>query len=129
VAIFEKMTQNMKKSYKILIALIIFITLSLFLKGKISGQKFESEKWKYSNLNSEENWNLRWSMMNSLRNNYELKGKTKSEIIGLLGKPDSKIKNEMSYYLGYTGFGINTGTLVIRLNERGIVENLHVSQG
>jgi hypothetical protein len=35
----------------------------------------------------------------------------------------------MSYYLGSTGFGINTGTLVIRLNERGIVENLNVSQG
>ena len=119
----------MKKSYKILIALIVIISLSLFLKGRISGQKFDSEKWKYSNLNSEENWNLRWSMMNSLRNNYELKGKTKSEIISLLGKPDSEVRNEMSYSLGYTGFGINTGTLIIRLDENGVVENLNVHKG
>lgn len=119
----------MKKSYKILIAVIVIISLSLFFKGRISGQKFDSEKWKYSNLNSEENWNLRWSMMNSLRNNYDLKGKTKSEIIGLLGKPDAEVRNEMSYSLGYTGFGINTGTLIIRLDENGIVENLNVHQG
>jgi hypothetical protein len=119
----------MKKTYKILIVLIVTISLGIFLKGKISGQKFDSEKWKYSNLNSEENWNLRWSMMNSLRNNYELKGKTKSEIIGLLGEPDAEVRNEMSYYLGYTGFGINTGTLIIQLDEKGVVENLNVHQG
>ncbi len=119
----------MKKTYKILIALIIIISLSLFLKGKISGQKFDSEKWKYSNLNSEENWNLRWSMMNSLRNNYELKGKKKFEIISLLGKPDAEIRNEILYSLGYTGFGINTGTLVIFLDSKGIVKNLSVHQG
>ncbi|WP_338378795.1 hypothetical protein [uncultured Flavobacterium sp.] len=119
----------MKKIHKILIAFFVIISLSLFLKGKISGQKFDSEKWKYSNLSSEENWNLRWNMMNSLRNNYELKGKTKSEIISLLGKPENEIRNEMSYSLGYTGFGINTGTLVIFLNEKGIVKNLSVHQG
>ncbi len=119
----------MKKTYKILIAIFIFISLALYLRGKVSGQEFNSEKWKYSNQNTEENWNLRWSMMNSLRNNYELKGKTKSEIISLLGKPENEIRNEMSYSLGYTGFGINTGTLVIFLNEKGIVKNLSVHQG
>lgn len=119
----------MKKIHKILIAFFVIISLSLFLKGKISGQKFDSEKWKYSNLSSEENWNLRWKMMNSLRNNYELKGKTKSEIISLLGKPENETRNEMSYSLGYTGFGINTGTLVVFLNKKGIVKNLSVHQG
>lgn len=119
----------MKKIHKILIAFFVIISLSLFLKGKISEQKFDSEKWKYSNLSSEENWNLRWNMMNSLRNNYELKGKTKSEIICLLRKPENEIRNEMSYSLGYSGFGINTGTLVVFLNEKGIVKNLSVHQG
>jgi hypothetical protein len=119
----------MKKTYNIIIGLFILICLGLFLRGKVSGQEFNSEKWKYSNLNSEENWNLRWSMMNSLRNNYELKGKTKSEIIRLLGKPDTEIKNEISYSLGYTGFGINTGTLVIFLDSKGIVKKLSVHQG
>lgn len=119
----------MKTTYKILIALFILISLSFFLTGKISGQEFNSKKWKYSNLNTEENWNLRWNMMNSLRNNYELKGKTKSEIIGLLGKPDNEFRNEISYYLGYTGFGINTGTLVIFLNEKGFVTKISVLQG
>ncbi len=119
----------MKNTHKILIVLIVLIFICFFFKGKVSGKEFNSEKWKYSNLNTEENLDLRWSMMNSLRNNYELKGKTKSEIICLLGKPDNEIRNEISYSLGYTGFGINTGTLVIFLSEKGIVKNLSVHQG
>ena len=119
----------MKNTHKIFIVLIVLISLGFFFKGKVSGQKFKSEKWKYSNLNTEDNWNLRWSMMNSLRNNYELEGKTKFEIIGLLGKPDTESRNEISYSLGYTGFGINTGTLVIFLDAKGIVKKLSVHQG
>jgi hypothetical protein len=119
----------MKNTWKIIIVLFLLISLGLFLRGKVSGQEFNSEKWKYSNLNSEENWDLRWSMMNSLRNNYELKGKTKSEIISLLGKPDFENRNEISYSLGYTGFGINTGVLEILFNEKGLVKNFNVHQG
>lgn len=93
-----KKTQNEKHTQNILV-LIVLIALGFFFKGKVSGQEFNSEKWKYSNLNAEDNWDLRWSMMNSLRNNYELKGKTKSEIIGLLGKSDNEIRDEISYSL------------------------------
>ena len=119
----------MKNLFKIIISIFIVFILAFLLKGKISGQKFNSELWKKSNLSEEKNWDLRWSMMNSLRNNYELNGKTKSEIFTLLGNPDNEFGNEISYYLGYTGFGINTGTLIIRLNKNGIVENLNVHQG
>ena len=119
----------MKKIYKITIIIFVVFSLGLLLKERVSGRKFDSEKWKYSNLNTEENWDLRWSMMNSLRNNYELKGKRETEIIKLLGKPDNKINNELSYSLGYTGFGINTGTLIIYLNENRVVTKLNVLQG
>jgi len=64
-------------------------------------------------------WSLRWDMMNSLRNNNQLKGKTKLEIIELLGEPESKFihKSEFYYNLGYSKHGINTGRLSIIFNE------------
>lgn len=49
----------------------------LFTGGKIPHEKFDSDKWKNSNLNSEDNWSLRWDMMNSLRNNHNLVGMQK----------------------------------------------------
>lgn len=51
-----------------------FIIIGLLLSscGQISHTKFDSDKWKNSDLNTEENWDLRWEMMNDLRNKYEL---------------------------------------------------------
>lgn len=119
----------MKNIHKILISLLIILTLGFLLRGKVTGQKFNSEKWKNSNLNLEENWDLRWSMMNSLRNNYELIGKKETEIIKLLGNPEPGKENELTYYLGYTGKGINTGTLIIYVNSNRIITSLKVHQG
>ena len=115
----------MKTRYRIF---LIITTLLLFSCGKISHEKFSSEKWKTSNLNSEENFDLRWNMMNDLRNNYGLIGKTKSEIILLLGKPDTEINDEISYYLGYSGKGINTGTLTLNFVDNK-VQKINVWQG
>ncbi len=120
----------MKKPKVILIVFICIITCILSLRGKISGVKFDSEKWKNENLNSEINWSLRWDMMNSLRNNHKLIGMSKNEIIILLGKPDDNFTNEniFRYYLGYSHTGINTGSLKINF-EHGIVKSFSVWQG
>ncbi|UOE37018.1 hypothetical protein [Chryseobacterium oryzae] len=97
--------------------------------GKISHKKFNSEIWKNSNLNTEENWDLRWQMMNDLRNKNNLIGMTKIEIENLLGKPDENSKTVYFYYLGYTGKGINTGRLSIIFNTNNIVTKINVTQG
>lgn len=108
-----------------------FIMIGLILSscGQISHVKFDAIKWKNSDLNTEENWDLRWKMMNDLRKNHELVGMQKTEIEKLLGKPDSETNSAFSYYLGMTGVGINTGTLTITFNENEIVESIQVSQG
>jgi len=108
-----------------------FIIIGLLLSscGQISHAKFDSDKWKSSDLNTEENWDLRWKMMNDLRKNHDLVGMKKIEIDKLLGKPDSNTNSEFSYYLGMTGRGINTGSLTITFNECEIVEKTIVHQG
>jgi hypothetical protein len=128
---FKKtISAKMKKSSSVIICIIVLIFCGLGLRGKISGEKFDSEKWKTSNLTSEENWSLRWDMMNSLRNNYNLVGMSKSEVIQLLGKPDENFTNEKTfrYYLGYSHTGINAGSLKIDF-ENGIVKSVSVWQG
>lgn len=120
----------MKKSKIIIIVLICIIICGFGLRGKISGEKFDAEKWKTADLNSENNWSLRWDMMNSLRNNYDLIGKSKKEILNLLGKPNEgyQTENNFRYYLGYSHTGINTGSLKMEF-ENGIVKSFSVWQG
>lgn len=110
---------------------LIFGTIILIgfaLKGNITHEQFDSEKWK-NWTESEAEWSLRWDMMNSLRNNHELKGKSKTEIIELLGKPDSETNSDFRYYLGMSKHRINTGSLTISFNENGIVTDFSVWQG
>ena len=111
------------------IFILLTLTALLFSCGKFSHEKFNSKKWKTENLNSENNWNLRWSMMNDLRNNYQIKGLTKKEIIELLGTPENVINNQFSYFLGYSGTGINTGTLSLTFDENNKVINFVVTEG
>ena len=120
----------MKKPLVLVILFFSLILIGFGLHGKISGEKFESEKWKTADLNDENNMSLRWDMMNSLRNNQNLIGMSKKEIISLLGKPDENFTNERTfrYYLGYSHTGINTGSLIINF-ENGIVKNYSIWQG
>ncbi len=118
---------------KIKITVFIFLAIilcGLGLRGKISGEEFDSQKWKNANLNLEENMTMRWDMMNSLRNNYKLIGMSKAEIINLLGKPNGNFSTEKDfrYYLGYSKTGINTGSLTVKF-ENGIVKEIDVWQG
>lgn len=122
----------MKNSLKTAMSIIVVLFIcSFFIRGKISHEKFDSDKWKNSNLNSEENWSLRWDMMNSLRNNHDLIGMSEKEIINLLGKPDESFPKEKTYIysLGYSHKGINTGFLSLKLNNKGIVTGINVQQG
>ena len=117
----------MKKIILIPIILVLFCVLVLGLRGKLSGESFDSQKWKMADMNSEDNLSLKWDMMNNLRNNHNLVGMKKSEIIDLLCKPDSNFSNakKFRYFLGYSHFGIDTGTLIIEFKDN-IVTNLLV---
>ena len=97
--------------------------------GQISHEKFDSYKWQNANLDLEENWNLRWNMMNDLRKKHHLVGMTKFEIQKLLGSPDNEIHSEFYYYLGMTGTGINTGRLTIIFDKNDIVKEIKCTQG
>jgi hypothetical protein len=68
-------------------------------------------------------------MMNSLRNENELIGKSYEGILKILGKPDDETKTELYYSLGYSGNGINTGNLKIEINEEKKVTNIRVNEG
>ena len=97
------MKKLLKKPYLLVFAFWCVVFASIFfLRGKISGEKFESQKWKTANMNSEENWSLRWDMMNDLRNDYQLIRMSKNEIVKLLGEPDNKSERfaQFRYSLG-----------------------------
>lgn len=117
----------LKKIFKITsFTILTFIIIGFLLKGNFSGAEFNSEKWKNFNGNKENEWSLRWDMMNSLRNNYELEGMTKEKVKELLGEPDSQYQNKFNYYLGFAKSGIDVGNLNIFFNENGIVKSYHV---
>jgi len=109
----RKLSNFFKTGLLILGATII---IGLLIKGNITQEKFNSEKWKNWEM-SEATWSLRWDMMNSLRNSYELKGMTKSEVIELLGIPGFKTNSKFGYSLGYSKNGINTGHFEIHFKN------------
>ena len=103
------------------------------LRGKISGEKFESQKWKTANMNSEENWSLRWDMMNDLRNDYQLIGMSKNEIIKLLGEPENYSdleENTIAYGImedyGWNIDPVETKTLRIELTKDSLVSGYKI---
>ncbi|WP_166924325.1 hypothetical protein [Flavobacterium poyangense] len=120
----------MKSLNRFFITVLTIFVCGLGLRGKLSGEKFNSERWKNADLNLEKNSTMRWNMMNSLRNNYELIGMSKNEIINLLGKPNGNFlkAKEFSYYLGYTKTGINTGSLTITFENEKVI-GINVWQG
>lgn len=68
-------------------------------------------------------------MMNDLRNNYALVGKTRKQIINLLGKPDTETNTSLYYFLGHSKTGINTGTLTLIFGKDDKVTKISVWQG
>lgn len=104
------------------------ISIVVFLTKDKNALEFNSEKWK-SWTESEAELSTRWNMISSLQEKHELKGKTKTEIIILLGEPQIETNNEFYYYLGMSGFGINTGTLYLEFNKQNEVIKMDVWDG
>lgn len=67
-------------------------------------------------------------MVHDLRKKHELVGMNKIEIIELLGKPDSKNEEYISYQLGMSGHMIDAGILYIELKKE-IVDEVKVWHG
>ena len=102
----------------VFIGLILFISMP-FIDDYFSAIKFDSEKW--INARSEpEGWGLRWDMRRDLVNNHKLKGKSKDDIITLLGPPTNESANNVYYYLGPAILGINCGTLEIKIQDNAV---------
>ena len=110
--------------YGLLVLGAIFF-LAYQIKGNIPHEDFDPEKWK-NWKESETNWSLRWDMMNSLRNNHQLEGKSKEDIIEMLGEPDSKKEGEFTYFLGMAGHGIDVGNLILKFGKNGKVVQVTV---
>jgi hypothetical protein len=93
----------------------------LFCLGCSQQKEFNSEEWK-NWIESEANTNTRWLMHDDLLNKHDLRNFDKEKIIDLLGEPDSDKNNEYQYFLGDTGQGINTGTLIIKFVDNSVAE-------
>ncbi len=106
------------------VALIVF---SPYIENFRNRTDFNSEIWKTWE-ETEMNACLRWDMTHSLTTNYELIGMTTQEIIVLLGTPSDQSDSNMSYYLGMARHGIDTGSLILEL-ENGKVINYRILHG
>ena len=99
----------------------LIILIFLFSISCKKQKNFDSVEWK-SWTESEMHPNTRWQMSNDLVSRYDLKKYTKKGILGLIGEPNSKSNSEYRYFLGVTGDGINTGTLVIHFENDSVIE-------
>ena len=107
--------------------LAVLTALSPVIGDYFNRKGFDSEKWK-SWEESEAEPSLRWNMVHDLRNKYELIGMTRLEVKKLLGEPEQETKNEIRYYLGMSGHGINTGSLILKIKEDRVID-IHVWHG
>lgn len=135
---FSKIDFRVTKFFKYLliivgsltVAYILIITILSFspeINHLLNRQKFDSEQW-ISWTESEMEPALRWNMVNNLIKTEKLKGKTVEEIKELLGEPSTESTITLSYYLGMTGRGINTGHLSFEI-KKGLVISYSVRQG
>jgi hypothetical protein len=135
---FSKIDFRVTKYFKYLLIIVGSLTVAYILINTIwsfspeinhllNRQKFDSEQW-ISWTESEMEPALRWNMVNNLIKTEKLKGKTVEEIKELLGEPSSENKISLSYNLGMTGRGINSGSLQFEIKD-GIIVNFSIWQG
>lgn len=103
------------------------MVLLLFITSCSEQKEFNSNQWK-TWTETENRPSLRWQMHKDLLNDYDLKTYDKKQVLDLLGKPNSETNNDFSYQLGYTGRGINTGTMTITF-ENGSVVDIKITDG
>jgi hypothetical protein len=106
---------------------VAYLTLSPDIENFRHRTEFNSEIWK--------NWKetevtacLRWDMTHDLTKHYELIGMSTEEVIELLGTPSNKTSSSFHYYLGMARHGIDTGSLILEL-ENGKVLNYRIWHG
>ena len=112
---------------KRLISLIIFGLLLIYSCSNKTEIKFDSVKWK-NWIETESTMTMRWDMHKDLIRQYKLTGLSVSEIVELLGEPEKKSENELRYYLGMARQGVDTGSLILTI-ENGKVINYRVWHG
>ncbi|WP_053375147.1 hypothetical protein [Paenibacillus sp. FJAT-27812] len=98
---------------RILLSLLVLLFLCSCQK------QFSAEVWK-------DEPEQRNSMVDHLINRGELKDKTESEIISLLGEPEQKIEepnHEFVYYLGRAGLGVDDSLLKLKFGKDGKLES------
>ena len=113
-----------------IIGFIAFIGILFFgseISNFIERTEFDSYKWKKWEQTTEEP-SLRWHMIHDLESKYEFKGMTINKLKELLGEPEDESETEISYFLGMSQYGIDTGTLVFELKS-GKVIHFYVSHG
>jgi hypothetical protein len=106
---------------------VLILIVSFFMLNCSEEIKFNSSQW-IDWKESEANPNTRWLMVNDLLKKHDLKSYKKQKIIELLGNPTTNKNNDFYYYLGYTGNGINTGTLIVKFKDDNVIK-IEVIQG
>ena len=101
---------------------ILFLVSAPHINDYFGGIQFDANRWKsWEEGQDEEEWGLRWRMIRSLVKTHNLVGMSRAEVVDLLGKPDSEGRNQLHYYLGISGHGIDTGTLSLYFDNQGRV--------
>lgn len=108
--------------------MFLFITLQM-ISCDDNTKAFNSKEWR--NWNETENSLFdRWDMANDLIRTDELMMFDKIEIIELLGEPSSTANEKrISYFLGHTRNGINTGQLLIEFDENNKAIEFIIKEG
>ncbi|WP_420552249.1 hypothetical protein [Tenacibaculum aiptasiae] len=105
----------------IYILTVTFFVLKPNINDYLNRTEFNSTKWR-NWKETESSFGVRWNMIHDLTENKNLQGKSKIEIKTLLGNPSNESETEFIYYLGLTGHGINTGSLILKFEKEKVVE-------
>jgi hypothetical protein len=100
---------------------LLTILLVCFSATSCNSTKFDSNEWKHWK-ETEETASLRWDMTKDLVKTHKLIDSSVSEIISLLGEPSHKTDKELRYYLGMSGHGIDTGSLILKIQNGKVVD-------
>lgn len=104
-----------------LIQYILLIGIISFSCSSNHRIDFDSDKWK-NWIETESTMSLRWDMSKDLVKKHKLVDLTVPEIIDLLGEPEKKSDSEFRYYLGMARKGIDTGSLIITIENGKVTE-------
>lgn len=106
--------------------IILVVLLMLIAVVSCNKVKFDSKEWK--DWQESENTFSLWNMAEDLTQTIDLKGKTVAEIKDLLGEPAHESETQLRYFLGYSGHGIDTGSLILAI-EDGVITDIQLWHG